>query len=336
MAQPIDDIELAWSSLRDSADTSGWRSISIATVGSCSLRAGRSFPDKSEALLAGFASSTVPAAEKLPEGQGFTVARVEPTGDGMTWLALTRNPHGSLELFGAMVADVVNAMAHESGADEQRLLRIFLGRIRAWQEFMRKGAQALSPEAEIGLIGELTLLRAIIEAGAPQAQAIESWVGPLDGVQDFEIGAGAMEVKATLSAAGFPAKIGSLEQLDDSTRQPLFVAAARMRQTDSGLSLPEFVEAMRMAIKGDAEAERLLSERLLAAGYFDAHADRYPRRFALAGIRVVEVGEGFPRLTSGTAPAGIMRAMYEIDLDKAPGDNVGVAGALKKLGAIQE
>ena len=71
-------------------------------MGSCSLRAGRSFPDKSEALLAGFASSTVPAAEKLPEGQGFTVARVDPTGDGMTWLALTRNPHGSLELFGAM------------------------------------------------------------------------------------------------------------------------------------------------------------------------------------------------------------------------------------------
>ena len=334
MAQPIDDIELAWSSLRDNAETSGWRSISIATVGSCSLRAGRSSPEKSEALLAGFASSTVPAAEKLPEGQGFTVARVDSTGDGMTWLALTRNPHGSLELFGAMVADVVNAMGNESGADEQRLLRIFLGRIRAWQEFMRKGTQALSPEAEIGLIGELTLLRAIIEAGAPQAQAIESWVGPLDGVQDFEIGAGAMEVKATLSAVGFPAKIGSLEQLDDSTRQPLFVAAAKLRQTDSGVSLSEFIEAMRFAINGDAEAERLLSERLLAAGYFDAHADRYPRRFALAGIRVVEVGEGFPRLTSGTAPAGIMRAMYEIDLDKAPGDNVGVEGALKKLGAI--
>lgn len=334
MAQPIDDIELAWSSLRDSTDTSGWRSISIATVGTCALRAGRSFPDKSEALLAGFASSTVPAAEKLPQGQGFAVARADPNGDGMTWLALTRNPHGSLELFGAMVADVVNAMGHESGADEQRLLRVFLGRIRAWQEFMRKGAQALSPEAEIGLIGELTLLQAIIDAGVPQAQAIDSWVGPLDGIQDFELGTGALEVKATLSTAGFPAKIGSLEQLDDSTRQPLFVAGARLRQTDSGQNLPEFIEAIRLAIKGEAEAERLLSERLLAAGYFDAHADRYPRRFALAGTRVVEVADGFPRLTSGTVPGGIMRAMYEIDLDKAPGDNVGAVGALKKMGAI--
>ena len=334
MAQPIDGIELAWSSLRDCADTSGWRSISIATVGACALRAGRSFPDKSEALLAGFASSAVPAAEKLPEGQGFAVTRADPNHDGMTWLALTRNPQGSLELFGAMVADVLNAMGHESGADEQRLLRVFLGRIRAWQEFMRKGAQALSPEVEIGLIGELTLLRAIIDAGVPSAVAIESWVGPLDGIQDFELGTGALEVKATLSAAGFPAKIGSLKQLDDSTRQPLFVAGVRLRQADRGQNLPEFVEARRLAIKGEAEAERLLSERLLAAGYFDAHADRYPRRFALAGTRVVEVDDRFPRLTSGTVPAGIMMAMYEIDLDKVPVDNVGAEGALKKLGAI--
>jgi hypothetical protein len=54
----------------------------------------------------------------------------------------------------------------------------------------------------------------------------------------------------------------------------------------------------------------------------------------LNDIRIVKVGEGFPRLTPGTAPAGITRAMYEIDLDKVPGDNVGVDVALKQLGAI--
>lgn len=336
MAQPIDDIELAWSSLRDSTDSSGWRSIpiSIAKVSACALSAGRSFPDKSEALLAGFASSTVPAAEKLPDGQGFAVVRVDSIGDGITWLALTRNPHGSLELFRAMVSDVVNALGDEPGADDRRLLRVFLGRIRAWQEFMRKGAQALSPEAEIGLIGELALLRAIIVAGVPQLQAIESWVGPLDGVQDFELGTGALEVKTTISATAFPAKISSLEQLDDSTRQPLFLAGARLRQTETGQDLPGFVAAMRCAIKGEAEAERLLSERLLAAGYLDAHADRYPRRFALSGTRVLEVADGFPRLTSGTVPAGILRAMYEIDLENALGRNVGIEGALKRLGVI--
>ena len=184
------------------------------------------------------------------------------------------------------------------------------------------------------MIGELALLRAIIDAGVPAALAIESWVGPLDGIQDFQLGTGALEVKATLSATGFPAMIGSLDQLDDSSRQPLFVAAARLRQTESGQNLPAIVEAMRVVTKGDGEAERLLIERLLAAGYIDSHADRYPRKFEQAGTRVVEVADNFPRMTLGSVPAGIMRAMYEIDLDKAPGDNVGAEGALKKLGAI--
>jgi hypothetical protein len=78
----------------------------------------------------------------------------------------------------------------------------------------------------------------------------------------------------------------------------------------------------------------LLSERLIAAGYFDAHADRYVRRFAPADTRVVEVKDGFPRLTPGSVPLGVTKAAYEIDLDKAAGPSVPTADALKKLGAI--
>lgn len=334
MAQLIEDFELAWNSLRDSADASGWRSISIATVGTCFLRAGLSFPEKNEALLASFSSSAIPIGEKLPDGQGFAVSRVEPCEDGLTWLALTRSSYGSLELFAAMVADVSNTMEIESGVDETRLLKVFLGRIRAWQEFMRKGAQALSPESEIGLVGELTVLRVVIDAGVSPATAIESWVGPLDGVQDFELGTGSLEVKTTLSATGFTAKIGSLEQLDDSLRQPLFLVGARLRQSETGQRLPELVAEMHDVIAGEAEAVRLLSERLIAAGYFDAHADRYSRRLSLHDIRIIEVTEFFPRLTPGNLPLGITKATYEIDLDKAPGSSISAADAMKKLGVI--
>ena len=327
---------MAWSSLTGGDTEPGWQAIALPSAGPLELRAGRRSPDNAEAVLVGFPSTRLASADKLPEGQGFTVERANPEDDGKLWLALTRKSAGSAELFAAMACDVVGALddAVATGADEAKLARVFIGRVGAWQEFMRKGTQVLSPEAEIGLIGELTLLRAIIDAGVPSALAVESWVGPLDGIQDFEIGTGALEVKATLSAAGFPAKIGSLEQLDDSTRQPLFLAGARLRQTESGLNLPQIVESMQLAIRGDAEAERLLAERLLAAGYIDSHADRYPRRFEEAGTRVIEVAEDFPRLTSGKVPAGITRVMYEIDLDKAPGENVGAEGALKKLGVI--
>lgn len=336
MARPSNEFLMAWSSLSGDDAEPGWQAIALPSAGSLELRAGRRSPDNAEAVLVGFPSVHLAVADKLPEGQGFAVERANPEWNGQLWLALTRKSAGSAELFATMACDVVGALddAVAAGADEAKLVRVFIGRVGAWQEFMRKGTQALSPEAEIGLIGELTLLRAIIDAGLPSTLAIESWVGPLDGIQDFKLGTGALEVKATLSAAGFPAKIGSLEQLDDSTHQPLFMAGARLRQTDSGQNLPEIVEAMRLSIRGDAESERLLTERLLSAGYFDSHADRYPRRFEQVGTRVVEVANDFPRLTSGKVPAGIMRAMYEIDLDKAPGENIGVEGALKKLGAI--
>jgi hypothetical protein len=336
MARPSNEFLMAWSSLTGTDIEQGWQAISLPSAGALQLQAGRRSPDNAEAVLVGFPTARLAPAGKLPEGQGFAVERVAPSGDGWRWLALTRKPAGSAELFAAMSCDVVGALDDTvaAGADEAKLLRVLIARVGAWQEFMRKGTQALSPEAEIGLIGELTLLRAIIDAGIPAAQAIESWVGPLDGIQDFELGTGALEVKATLSASGFPAKIGSLQQLDDSTRQPLFVAGARLRQTESGQNLPAIVEEMRLSIKGDAEADRLLAERLLAAGYIDAHSDFYPRRFEQAGTRVVQVADGFPRMTSGTVPAGIVMAMYEIDLDKAPGDNVGTESALKKLGAI--
>ena len=334
MTKANEEFELAWSSLVHPADDEGWRAILVTTAGACQLAAGRRKPGNEEAMLAKFSGASVPPAEKLPEGEGFSVERVDLMGDGAVWVALSRKPSGGIDLFSAMVGNVVEALENEPAADAQRLLRVFLGRVRAWQEFMRKGAQPLGPEAEVGLVGELLALSAIIDAGLPAVMACEAWLGPMDGLRDFEIGTGGIEVKAALGAVGFPAKIGSLEQLDDTARQPLFVAGVRLRQVADGASLPEHVETLRDIARGDAEAERLLSERLVAAGYFDAHADKYSRRFAVSGMRILEVVEGFPRLTPGRVPSGVSRASYEIDLDKVPGASLSIEESLRKLGAI--
>lgn len=334
MARPIDEFVMAWDALSAVSGEEGWRSIPVAPAGTCVLMAGRRFPGNEEALLAGFTTARVPVAEKLPEGRGFEVSRADPHGDGMTWIALSRRESGSPELFAEMVGDVAGAMDAVAGAGEERLLRTLLTRVRSWQEFMRKGVQVLSPEAEIGLVGELSFLRAVVGSGVPAALAIEAWVGPLEGIQDFELGTGAVEVKATLSSQGFPAKIGSLEQLDDTLRKPLFVAGMRFSQRESGSNLPGFAEAVRESLAGDGEALRIFTDRLLSAGFHEMHADRYPRRFVLDRTRIVEVGEGFPRMVPGTVPAGIRRAIYEIDLDRALGPEVDLVEALKSLGVL--
>jgi hypothetical protein len=334
MARQSDEFSLAWSSLSGGDEETGWRTIPITPAGRCALSAGRRFPGNEEALLAGFSTATVPPAEKLPGGQGFNIERVDPHKDGKTWLALTRKASGSTDLFLAMVCDVAGALDAEAGADEARLVRLFLGRVRAWQEFMLKGALALSPEAEIGLIGELVFLAKLIDAGIPPLAAVEAWEGPLDGLQDFVIGTGGVEVKTTLASKGFPAKIGSLEQLDDSVRKPLFVAGERLSQVMEGRNLPDFVADVWSALAGESAAQTLFTHKLLAAGYVGAYADRYPRRFTQSESKVIEVDEGFPRITRGTAPQGVSRAVYEIDLDRATGRQFGTTEALKKLGVI--
>ena len=89
MARPNDEFAVAWESLSGTGDEPGWRTIPVTPAGRCRLSAGRRFPGNQEALLASFLTATIPAGEKLPDGQGFSVERVDPHGDGKTWIALT-------------------------------------------------------------------------------------------------------------------------------------------------------------------------------------------------------------------------------------------------------
>jgi hypothetical protein len=334
MARPNNEFLLAWDSLSGDDLSVGWRSISLQHSGPLEIRAGRRSPDNAEAVLIGFPTAHFSKAEKLPEGNGFSVELTDFIDADRMWLALSRKFAGSVDLFAAMSCDVIGALddAVVTGSSEQQLAILCIRRIAAWQEFMRKGADGLSPEEEVGLAGELTFLQFLIDSGVVANDALESWVGPVDGIQDFEIGTGAVEVKTTLSTNGFSAKVGSLEQLDDSVRQPLFLAAMRFTQNLSGANLPEIVTSLRERFEGDPVSINLFSERLLAAGYTATHATRYVRKLAISQMKLLMVGDGFPRLTPGTVPLGIRRAMYEIDIDKVPGEDFELTQALMKLG----
>jgi len=335
MALPSDELSVAWSSLASTNDQAeGWRSSPISRPGAIMLHAGRRFPSGLEAVLARFGSASLPAATRFPEGSGFRIERTSPRDDTAAWLALTRKPDGSLELFSAMARDIADLLDTCPATDEAKALTMLLSRARAWQEFMRKGSAPLEAEAEVGLFGELAMLRAIIEAGIAPAAACEAWRGPIGGLRDFEIGTGGIEVKSTLSTTGFPARIGSLDQLDDTVRQPLFIAGLRMRQTPGGRSLPEAVEALRDIVMGDKEAERLLAERLIAAGYLDAHAGQYSRSFERNDSRVLLVAGDFPRMTPWSVPQGVIRASYDIDLEKVEGQVMPLPDALEALKAL--
>jgi hypothetical protein len=335
VARPIDEFVAAWAALsgRDTGER-GWRGIPVASAGSSSLLAARRFPGNEEALLARFPSSRLAPSEHLPEGRGFEIVKADPNGDGKMWLALSRRESGSADLFAEMVGDVAGAMDAAAPEGEEMVLKAMLRRVRMWQAFMGKGAMPLGPEAEVGLAGEISFLSALLDAGVGAAVALEAWVGPDDAAQDFALGEGAVEVKATVSTAGFPAKIGSLEQLDDAVLSPLFLAGVRFTVAESGTSLPERVAEMERRLSATAFAASAFRERTFAAGYSDSHAAKYTRRFLDNECHVLVVADGFPRLVRGNVPQGVSKARYEIDLGRSSAYRTDLHTALQQLGVI--
>lgn len=335
MPRPIDEFVAAWAALSGRGKEVGWRGIPAASAGTCGLVAARRFPGNEEALLARFPAARLSSSERLPEGRGFEVVRADPFGDGMTWIALSRKESGSPELFAEMVGDVVGAMDAAAPEGEGAVLRTMLRRVRMWQQFMTRGAAPLSSEAELGLAGELYFMALLLEAGVSHESVLSGWVGPDDAPQDFLLGNGAIEVKATMSSSGFPVKIGSLEQLDDAIASPLFLAAVRFAGGMGGATLPEMVAEVERRLEDEPGATDLLRERLMVAGYSDAYAGQYSRRFEPKEWRVLSVSEGFPRLTPGVVPAGVTRALYEINLDQAGDFLRDFDEVLSQLGATE-
>lgn len=334
MARGTDEFVSAWRSLGGQLRGEGWRSIPVAVAGRWEVHAARRAPTDEEAIVVMFPGASPPLRSALPEGHGFIVEVAKADALSGVWLALARKESAARDLFEAMLSDLCSWLEGETEVDGSRAMRGFLARVRAWQDFMQRGGQPLSPEREIGLFGELTLLRALIGAGLTAAQATESWVGPLDAEQDFHIGSGAIEVKSTAAAVGFPIKVGSLSQLDDSVRSPLFVCGVRLRVAPGGTTLPSLISELCRLIIEEQGPSRELLDRLLSAGYVTQHAPRYERRFELVEVAFVTVGADFPRLTPGSVPTGILDARYEMDLDRCPGVRVSdVLDVLKKLGA---
>ena len=330
-------LHAAWRALADNGTAEGWRTIPIGPDGPCRVLAGRHFRGGEEAVLVGFPpTTTLPDDFRLPRGRGFRVEVVKDRMpvDAPTWIAIIRQPTGNESMFTRMAEDVIGLLR---GAEDRTwsLLRLFTGRIRAWQAFMEEDREeVLTSRAEIGLVGELVALQQILDAGAVEPAAVEGWRGPLDGLHDFAFGTGAMEVKASVTSAGFPAVVGSLDQLDDALVNPLYLIGVKLSLGASGRTLPEIIAIVRDRVSGDAATRAGFEDRVLRAGYLASSTQYYQRRFEHVRTSIFRVGEDFPRLTPASVDRAIRRAHYELDLDLVDVPQVGMDGALAELQVI--
>lgn len=305
-------LESAWRSLRSNDTSEGWRTIAI---GKGRFRAGIRYPENEEVLLAGF-SIRPPGQSDLPQARGFSVSRVgdDTAGDALVWIGIARTPASSMEMFTIMAADLLESDLIIGDVSELRAYHSFVSRIRSWQQFMeRPRDRKLCDSEEVGLFGELKVVQRLIRSGRPASEVLRMWKGPANGLRDFSLGTVDLEVKSTISPNGFPARIASLEQLDDADDRTIYLLAQRFALDASGLTLPELIEEVREDLgEGD---ELYFGRSLLMVGYEGAFAEEYVRRFIDADARAYRMDEHFPRLARSSVPLAIKSAKYDLDLD---------------------
>lgn len=338
MAQVSDvDILGVWKALPGNSSAPGWRAIDLVQqTGSCRIKAARHSPGNEEAVLIGFATTKIASTAQLPQGYGFRMERAAlgELGGNHQWLAIVRQPTGNLELFAKVVSDIAQQLQTSSEFPEETLYQRFLGRVRGWQEFMRQGREGLGPERELGLVGELNFLNLLLDAGILHFTAVDGWKGPLDGLHDFQIGNGSVEVKSTMAKEGFPVRIGSLDQLDDTNCPPLFLAGLRFNAQEAGKTLTELVDVTRKRLDADPAAMRLFEVAIHRAGYLDMHGAIYTRRFLLSEARLHLVEGAFPRLVPFNTSPAIRHAAYELDLSLVTATNHLLDDVLEQLGVV--
>jgi hypothetical protein len=266
-------------------------------------------------VLLGVHRRLVPAARDLPGGAGFALKPhlIKDDGRDTINLGIFCTDVACEDVFRHFMEDIVPRLLAESSPESA--LRAFLTRVSLWQRFFVHGHDAhLSEESRVGLFGELLLLRDVLIPAAGQSAAVDGWKGPEGMPQDFVVDSGALEVKCTRAKAGERIPVSNELQLDERPFAHLILAHVLVTQGGAGsFSLTDMVESVRGLLAGPALLA--FNDRLITAGYLDAHGDFYREsRFSVREVNFYEVRDDFPRLRADDVPQGVAEISYKIDV----------------------
>jgi hypothetical protein len=325
----------SWRALSAPEADETWRFLRIASLGEVLAEAGCHFPGGRECLIVSFPASWPLSIRRFPEGKGFDVLRVgrDFRSDGRTGIAIVRRPEGALDIFSAVAFDLLRILESCSSNDPGSIVRIFLERVERWQEFMARGRGPLSPEARMGLMGELSMLVKLTETPLGPS-ALHCWQGPRHAAQDFQVGTGSIEVKSTQQAQGFNASIASIEQLDPD-RDPAFLVAMRFKPDPGGKSLADLVSDLRSLFE-TAGIRGTFDALLMLLGYQDEHEAAYEQPFGVQSTRIMRLDDEVPRLLRRHLPRAIRSASYVLDLEAFQAPEIGMTAMLAQLGVANE
>jgi Putative PD-(D/E)XK family member, (DUF4420) len=312
MISAIEVLNTKWSEAAHTARSGHeWRGVALSISSPVRLLAAVREPDERIALLVEGPMSTAPSVKLRFETQGLSLTEQRRPFENVFRLAVTLERNEFKDVFEALCADLVLVVSVASTANSA--FAAITKRLEAWQACLRLRKGALSREEQIGLLGEIAVLRIFAEVAGYSA-AVEAWKGPVDGIHDFVAKGAAVEVKSVLGI-GTRLHISHFDQLEFSGLSSLTIGRVRFREGHNGKTLPSHVEAIRReTADASPAAVSELENKLLRAGYLDVDAPLYgTMHFIQEALYCYAVKEHFPRLARAVIPSAIVDGSYTLD-----------------------
>ena len=200
-------------------------------------------------------------------------------------------------------------------------LRAFEDTLKLWHSVLAERVRMALP-AEIGLFGELLIVRALLETSAAEAT---SWRGGLAEEHDFGFEDSDVEVKTTTGERRHH-WIHGLTQLVETGSTPIWITSLQITRAGDGdgETLPALIDSV-LAVTSDAERS-VIEQNLTAAGWREDARDLFDERWRLRTRPLaLRVDDALPRLTPalllsvGIDTGRLREVVYEIDVtDKMP------------------
>jgi hypothetical protein len=234
------------------------------------------------------------------------------------------------EMFIGLAEDVASTVSR--ARDDREAVGLWLSRIRSWQRLMASAPTGLSGERQRGLYAELEFLRHDLAPLVDITGAVDGWQGPLGG-HDFQLAGGAYEVKGSAAHEPQIVRISSERQLDETGTDSLHLVHLSLDvHQHAGESLPELVASVR-ALAANTAVEALFNERLVDAGYADAHEPHYRATgYTLRERQYFRISDGFPRIIEADLANGVGGVRYRLAIAACAEFSTTPESALRPLG----
>lgn len=165
------------------------------------------------------------------------------------------------------------------------------------------------------LFAELHFLKLLYTHLLNHDEALNAWIGPKGGNQDFVFGDTAVEIKTLSNQGPNLFNIASENQLE-SPAEKLYLTANRIIESSdlpSTISLNEMVRRIETDLIGNSVLDEYQT-KLAEVGYAELPYYDNPS-MQIAEVHVYEVTDGFPRIIRSKIPNGIQNVKYQLQID---------------------